>query len=74
MLYGKLRAHHVSEGAQKKFDKVFIHPEFKPFNDYDDYDLAILRFAQPLRQLSDTVSPICIPESSKVRIPEQFHR
>lgn len=47
------------------FNKIHIHPFFKTYGAYDDYDLAILSFTQPIRKFSNVLAPICVPESSK---------
>lgn len=48
------------------FDKVNIHPNFKSYGSWDDFDLAVLRFRLRIVTFSYKVSPICIPETSEL--------
>lgn len=51
------------------FNRVFIHPKLKQGKHWDDYDMAILSFHQPI---SEKIRPICVPEKSKFDFKSTF--
>jgi hypothetical protein len=52
------------------FDEVFTHSKYKDFGNYEDYDLAILRFKAKIHVFSPKVLPICVPQTSEISCSE----
>lgn len=61
-------SHDYMFGEGMNFNRIFIHPKFKRGEQYDDYDMAIVSFRQPLGVINDKIRPICVPEKSNLWI------
>lgn len=46
------------------FDKIFIHPKYKLNKQYDDYDMAVLKFRETIKFFWH-LRTICVPHHSK---------
>ena len=55
----------LDTGYDMTFRNVYMHPYFKPLENYDDYDMAILEFTQQIDFFSYNVAPICVPRISE---------
>jgi hypothetical protein len=64
-LKGKIKTHTFDQGEMMGFSEVFIHPMYKDYGNYEDYDLAILRFKARIKSFSPKVLPICVPQISE---------
>lgn len=63
-VYGKIKAHNLSNGEFHNFSSVYVHPKFKTYQSFDDYDLAVLTINRPV-ELSQNVRPVCVPPISR---------
>lgn len=59
--------HALDQGEAMGFDEVYIHPMYKDYGNFEDFDLAILRFKARVKTFSPKVLPICVPEISEIQ-------
>lgn len=63
--YGRIRSHDlINKGEMMNFDKIFMHPRYKFGNDFDDFDMSILKFREPI-QLFWHIRTLCVPQFRK---------
>lgn len=64
--YGKIRAHDIiNKGEMMNFDKIYMHPKYMLGKQFDDYDMTILKFREPI-QLFWHLRTLCLPSGRKV--------
>lgn len=47
------------------FDKIYMHPKYMLGKQFDDYDMTILKFREPI-QLFWHLRTLCLPSDRKI--------
>jgi Trypsin len=55
----------INKGESMNFKKLYLHPKYKVGEQFDDFDMAILKFREPI-QLFWHIRTICVPKRSKL--------
>lgn len=65
-MYAVLGMHdrEMQDGIRFNFEKVFVHPQFTSYSNYDTYDAAIIK-TDRLIEFSNKIIPICLPSEGK---------
>lgn len=72
-LYGKIRAFDIiNKGESMNFDHVYMHPLYVIKEQYDDFDIAILKYRESIK-LFWHLRPLCVPHTRKCKIKFKFY-